>query len=77
MQWIHIENIRPKPNVQPACLTLGFGESGFTVNRRYIAPLNPNLRPAMQRVIQAAPGYGSYQQQTDREIPIIRLVPEE
>ena len=32
---------------------------------------------AMQRVIAASPGYAAYQQKTDREIPIVRLVPEE
>jgi deazaflavin-dependent oxidoreductase (nitroreductase family) len=32
---------------------------------------------AMQRVIKASPGYGGYKQKTDREIPVIRLVPEE
>ncbi len=32
---------------------------------------------AMQRVIAAAPGYAAYQQKTDREIPIVRLVPED
>jgi deazaflavin-dependent oxidoreductase (nitroreductase family) len=31
---------------------------------------------AMQRVITAAPGYAAYQKKTDREIPIVRLVPE-
>ncbi len=31
---------------------------------------------AMQRVIAASPGYAAYQQKTDREIPIVRLVPE-
>jgi len=32
---------------------------------------------AMQRVIQASPGYARYQVTTDREIPVIRLTPEE
>ncbi len=32
---------------------------------------------AWQRVITASPGYAAYQQKTDREIPIIRLIPEE
>ncbi len=32
---------------------------------------------AMQRVIKASPGYAGYEQKTDREIPVIRLVPEE
>jgi deazaflavin-dependent oxidoreductase (nitroreductase family) len=32
---------------------------------------------AMQRVIAAAPGYAAYQEKTDREIPVVRLVPEE
>ncbi len=32
---------------------------------------------AMHRVIAAAPGYADYQQKTDREIPVVRLVPEE
>ena len=31
---------------------------------------------AMQRVIAASPGYASYQKRTDREIPVVRLVPE-
>lgn len=30
---------------------------------------------AWQRVVAAAPGYGSYESKTDREIPIIRLSP--
>jgi hypothetical protein len=30
-----------------------------------------------QRVIAASPGYAAYWQKTDREIPIVRLVPEE
>ncbi len=32
---------------------------------------------AMARVIAASPGYATYQQKTDREIPIVRLVPED
>ncbi len=32
---------------------------------------------AWQRVIATAPGYDAYQQNTDREIPIVRLVPDE
>ncbi len=32
---------------------------------------------AWQRVTAAAPGYAAYQKSTDREIPIIRLVPED
>ncbi len=32
---------------------------------------------AMQRVIAASPGYASYEQKTDRQIPVIRLVPDE
>ncbi len=32
---------------------------------------------AWQRVIAASPGYATYQQKTDREIPIVRLVPED
>ncbi len=32
---------------------------------------------ALQRVIAAAPGYRAYQQNTDREIPVVRLVPED
>ncbi len=32
---------------------------------------------AWQRVIAASPGYAAYQQKTDREIPIVRLVPED
>ncbi len=32
---------------------------------------------ALQRVTAAAPNYGAYQQNTDREIPVVRLVPEE
>ncbi len=32
---------------------------------------------AFDRVVAASPGYGAYQKQTDREIPIIRLVPED
>lgn len=31
---------------------------------------------ALQRVTAISPGYGAYQQRTDREIPIVRLVPE-
>jgi deazaflavin-dependent oxidoreductase (nitroreductase family) len=31
---------------------------------------------AMRQVIAAAPNYGAYQRSTDREIPVIRLVPE-
>ncbi len=31
---------------------------------------------AMQRVIAASPGYAAYQQKTDREIPVVRLVPD-
>lgn len=31
---------------------------------------------AWQRVITALPGYAAYQQKTDREIPIVRLIPE-
>jgi deazaflavin-dependent oxidoreductase (nitroreductase family) len=31
---------------------------------------------AMQRVIAASPGYAAYQQRTDRDIPVVRLVPE-
>ncbi len=31
---------------------------------------------AMQRVIAAAPGYAAYQKNTDREIPVVRLIPE-
>ncbi len=30
---------------------------------------------ALQRVISLAPGYGAYQEKTDREIPIVRLTP--
>ncbi len=32
---------------------------------------------AWQRVIAASPSYAGYQQKTDREIPIVRLSPEE
>ncbi len=32
---------------------------------------------ALQRVTAAAPNYGAYQQNTDRELPVVRLVPEE
>ncbi len=33
-------------------------------------------RAAMwQRIVQASPGYASYQTKTDREIPLLRLVP--
>ncbi len=32
---------------------------------------------AWQQVIATSPGYAAYQQKTDREIPIVRLVPEE
>jgi deazaflavin-dependent oxidoreductase (nitroreductase family) len=28
---------------------------------------------AWQRIVSEAPGYGAYQEQTDREIPVIRL----
>ena len=31
---------------------------------------------AIRRVIAEAPGYGRYQQMTDREIPVVRLVPQ-
>jgi deazaflavin-dependent oxidoreductase (nitroreductase family) len=31
---------------------------------------------AWRRVVAAAPGYGPYEQKTDREIPIVRLTPE-
>jgi deazaflavin-dependent oxidoreductase (nitroreductase family) len=31
---------------------------------------------AFQRIIALAPGYGGYQQKTDRRIPVIRLTPE-
>ncbi len=31
---------------------------------------------AMQRVIAASPGYAAYQKRTDREIPVVRLTPE-
>ena len=30
---------------------------------------------AWKRVVALAPGYGKYGQQTDREIPIVRLTP--
>ena len=33
-------------------------------------------REAWQRVIAASPGYAAYEQKTDREIPIVRLTPE-
>ncbi len=32
---------------------------------------------AWQRVIAVSPGYATYQRKTDREIPIVRLVPED
>ncbi len=32
---------------------------------------------ALERVVAASPGYANYQKQTDREIPIVRLVPED
>ncbi len=31
---------------------------------------------AIRRVIAEAPGYGRYQQMTDREIPVVRLIPQ-
>ncbi len=31
---------------------------------------------AMERVIASSPGYAAYQQKTDGEIPIVRLIPE-
>jgi deazaflavin-dependent oxidoreductase (nitroreductase family) len=34
-------------------------------------------RAAMwRRIVQASPGYGAYETKTDREIPLVRLVPE-
>lgn len=32
---------------------------------------------ALRRIAEVSPRYGKYQQQTDREIPIVRLTPEE
>jgi deazaflavin-dependent oxidoreductase (nitroreductase family) len=32
---------------------------------------------AWQRIVSLAPGYGAYQEQTDREIPVVRLRPAE
>jgi len=30
---------------------------------------------AWQRIVARAPGYGAYQEKTDREIPVVRLRP--
>ena len=31
---------------------------------------------AWRRIVAVAPGYGPYEQMTDREIPVVRLTPE-
>ena len=33
----------------------------------------PEREEAWQRIVSLAPGYGAYQQKTDREIPVVRL----
>ena len=60
-------NVASNPND----LRLEVGKRRFNVQGQLL--VGPERTSALQRIAAISPRYGKYQQQTDREIPILRL----